>query len=58
MTDHIDWELRRDMAEAQFWAIREECKGRPVKSLRMTPRAAIALRDMVVAGFHAAGRKP
>lgn len=50
-----DWDLRRDMAEAQFRAIREECKGRPIKSLRMTPHAAIALRDMFVAAFYAAG---
>lgn len=38
--------VESDAAEARLWAIRAECKGQPLKTLRATPNTMRALRDL------------
>lgn len=35
-----------DDAEARFWAIKRECEGHPIKTLRAMPAVMRALRDL------------
>lgn len=38
-----------DRLEQQFWAIKRECEGRPVKTLQAMPRTMRVLRDLFAA---------
>lgn len=35
--------------EQQFWAIKRQCEGRPIKTLKAMPEVIRVLRDMFVA---------
>lgn len=49
----MDWEVERDRAENELFAIHDECKGRPFKALLRLPAALIAVKQLLVASFHA-----
>lgn len=42
--------------EQEFWAIKRECEGRPIKTLRAMPRVMRVLRDMFAALVSEDGR--
>lgn len=52
----FDWKVERDRAEAELWFIHDECKGRPLKTLRRLPAAIDAWRRFAAASFRAGPR--